>query len=500
MAELTEEPKAGAPAWLVSFGDMMTLILTFFILLVSMATQRDFALMASGLGSFLVALKTHGMPGVMSASERAEVFNHYRVRFNLPPEPNPERREEHVLASDMELVRATVARALQPFDALFQPQVATFEPDSAELTPASRDYLDRLAPTLRPGRRQLLILEGHALDAGPLHGGQNPWLALARARGARVARGAPPHEARASRGARLGARNRPRGTRHAQRRCAADHAGDGSNRWIPGRWADEGRSMMADQQKEAPAEAKPAQAAAPKGKKKGLVLGGGALVLVALAYLAALVAVPRKFATHDFVTQLVAPLTGGKVQVNLSDGKSFLILDLNMVYDAYDVAYYESRSADPLYRAELRDVLVAIASAKTRAEVSDKVNKPVFMEEIRSAVEPLLFPVHIGATSAPAGADPESGLAPGASSHVATFRGVFHEHVLHVDGVAHTLQIDSGPLTPFSGDETDLPVAADGGLALYVDVSGLKPGFKGDLPVGVKGRLRRVLWNEVLIQ
>jgi len=257
---------------------------------------------------------------------------------------------------------------------------------------------------------------------------------------------------------------------------------------------------MAPQQEQSAAEPNPAEAGAAKGKKKGLVLGGGALALVALAYMAALLAVPKKAAQQGFVTQLVAPLTSEKVQVNLSDGKSFLILDLNMVYDAYDVAYYESRRADPLYCAEMKDVLVGTASAKTRAEVSDKVNKPIFMEEIRSAVEPLLFPVHIGATTSPTDADPQSGLAPGVSIQVATFRGAFHEHVLHVDGVAHTLRLDSGPLTPFSGDETDLPVAAEDGLALFVDVTGLKRGFQGDIPVGVKGRLRRVLWNEVLIQ
>ena len=37
MASRPEEKKAGPPAYMVSFGDMMTLILTFFILLVSMA-------------------------------------------------------------------------------------------------------------------------------------------------------------------------------------------------------------------------------------------------------------------------------------------------------------------------------------------------------------------------------------------------------------------------------------------------------------------------------
>jgi chemotaxis protein MotB len=36
-----EEQDEGAPAWMVTFGDMMTLLLTFFILLVSMSVIRD---------------------------------------------------------------------------------------------------------------------------------------------------------------------------------------------------------------------------------------------------------------------------------------------------------------------------------------------------------------------------------------------------------------------------------------------------------------------------
>ncbi|MCY3002058.1 MAG: OmpA family protein [Planctomycetota bacterium] len=185
MAEFKEDPKPIVPLWLVSFGDMMTNALTFFILMVSMSHQRNYGLIASGLGSFVVALKSHGLPGLMTDDEKLAIFNEFRSRFNLPPEEDPERREAHVDASELELVRAAAASALEPHDELFQPAIASFEKGSALLTDASRTYLDRLADTLRPGRAQVLLLEGHALDAGPAFGDQNHRLALARARAVR---------------------------------------------------------------------------------------------------------------------------------------------------------------------------------------------------------------------------------------------------------------------------------------------------------------------------
>jgi flagellar motor protein MotB len=154
--------KKGAPAYMVSFGDMMTLILCFFILLVALSKERQFGLLAKGLGSFVIAVKSHGLNGVLSGHEEQGIFDQMRRRFNLPPEPDPERRTEHELASSSEMVRAEMVEALEPRRELHQPRLAAFAPRSAQLDQASRDYLASLAESLRPAPGQLLILEGHA--------------------------------------------------------------------------------------------------------------------------------------------------------------------------------------------------------------------------------------------------------------------------------------------------------------------------------------------------
>ena len=175
------EPKKGAPAYMVSFGDMMTLILCFFILLVSMAKDRNYGLLARGVGSFIVAVESHGLTGIMSGAEKQQIFDSVRRRFNLPPEEDPERRSDHISASRTELLRAEQIESITESTSILQPQVAVFGPDSAALSEDVRNYLDRLAESLRPERGQVLLLDGHALDAGERFQNDNHWLAFARA-------------------------------------------------------------------------------------------------------------------------------------------------------------------------------------------------------------------------------------------------------------------------------------------------------------------------------
>jgi outer membrane protein OmpA-like peptidoglycan-associated protein len=142
-------------------------------------------MVAAGLGSFVSALQSHGLPGFLTSSDKLDIHNEFRRRFNLPPEAEPERREAHGQASDLELLRAKLVDALAPHDELYQPQIAGFAPDSAELEAPARAYLDRLAETLRPRAGQLLLIEGHAADAGERFADDDRWLAGARARAVR---------------------------------------------------------------------------------------------------------------------------------------------------------------------------------------------------------------------------------------------------------------------------------------------------------------------------
>ncbi len=252
---------------------------------------------------------------------------------------------------------------------------------------------------------------------------------------------------------------------------------------------------MADAKKDdkKDAAADPAAAA----KKHKLFAIGGVVAVLALAFGAALMAVPRKVVKPELAGPFVAPLSPSKLQVNLNDGRSYLVLNLNVLFEAYTADYVTLRTADKVCNAEVRDQLVAISSAKSRQDVSDKVLKPVYLEEIRHAVEPLLFPVHIGLGASPTESDPKSKLAPG--STISTFRGLFEDHVLKVDAVAKSIALDDGAPVTFKGDERDLAVGAEGN-SVYVDVTELEPEFRGDVKVGVKGLVKRVLWDEVLIQ
>lgn len=160
MSDHDEPSGPGVPPWLISFGDMMTLFLCFFIILVTMAPKPESGLVAAGLGDFVNVLEGSGVGGAMDGEARLNKVNEFRERFGLVP-----LTLEEFLAGQPETKSApelekAVQDSLRDYSELNQPAMATFAPGSAELTDSTREYLDRMAKILKPSRKQILVLEG----------------------------------------------------------------------------------------------------------------------------------------------------------------------------------------------------------------------------------------------------------------------------------------------------------------------------------------------------
>lgn len=171
----------GTPPWLISFGDMMTLFLCFFIMLVTMAKSQDAGLMANGLGPFIASMRMRGLDGALDDSRVLDSINNYRRRFGLQPLKAEELAAGAGPFHDTVEVQDLVRSALRNSYSLDQPLVATFDRDSDVLGDDVRHYLDLLSSSLRPGQGQVLVLEGHANDADVRFDGDNTLLALRRA-------------------------------------------------------------------------------------------------------------------------------------------------------------------------------------------------------------------------------------------------------------------------------------------------------------------------------
>jgi len=256
-----------------------------------------------------------------------------------------------------------------------------------------------------------------------------------------------------------------------------------------------------------PTEGSPAPAPM-SGKKKGVVLGGGLVGLVASAWILALVAVPagpreERAEKHRIAGPFmvdISPSAGFQVNLAGDGGKHYLSLKLNVEVDAFEEAYTASRARDPLHQAKLTDAVLRTASQKTKGELDSAVGREVFRDELRVALDPVLFPVHVGHAQAADRAHEESGLKPGRSAARATMRGLFHEHALALDAARKVIRLDDGEDVVFQGDETDLFVSDARGKGVYVDVSGLAADYAGRVRVGTFGRVRNVYFNTFLTQ
>lgn len=251
-------------------------------------------------------------------------------------------------------------------------------------------------------------------------------------------------------------------------------------------------------QKESPDENEEGTAEGSPKKNKLMLFGGSTIAVIAAAFITATLAAPAKKEYKVFEGPWITPLTPQKIQVNLKgeDRVRFQVFVAEAYFEAYEQQYALDRAVDPAYVALVKDMVVRVSSRRTVEEINSEVGRTAFREDMRQSIDPLLFPVHVGKTATPSELDPRSGLKVGTSSIRSNFRIPLYDGVLHVDEPGKTIRLGRGQPVPFDGTEKDLRVEDEHGRYVFLDVSRLESGFRGEVPIGVHGRIREILLTE----
>ena len=146
------------PGWVVSFSDMITLLLAFFVLLQVFAMDRDPELFYLGQGSFRRAIAGLGMPNLFLGRKQRPEF-YYRKTKHSTEEDTEKITRVRVIDPDSEKIRVLFAELQKtvetksseslekPIDVMDTP--IRFAKDSHVLETAAKDYLSELATSLK---------------------------------------------------------------------------------------------------------------------------------------------------------------------------------------------------------------------------------------------------------------------------------------------------------------------------------------------------------------
>ncbi|MCD6303381.1 MAG: hypothetical protein J7M21_00280, partial [Planctomycetes bacterium] len=152
------EEKPGVPAWIVSFSDMVTLLLAFFVLLQSFAHVQDPELFFIGQGSFKRAIAGMGLPSWLFGREDKPKRDYINVKHPSDEGPPSDPRSRNIDADD-EKIRNIFDDLKKNMNTSSQDTVQV--PIRVELTPIrfpagaaglddrARTYLKQLAFDLR---------------------------------------------------------------------------------------------------------------------------------------------------------------------------------------------------------------------------------------------------------------------------------------------------------------------------------------------------------------
>lgn len=187
MAIKKQPPPAGAPAWVLTYGDMMSLLLCFFILLAAFADYEKGGPSERAMMAIASIKEALGVKVAGNAFNNAFAFNALVEKIQVAirdfqTKMRGESSEEGLKGKTFRL------RRLRDGMEIVIGGPILFEPFSSELTAEGRAALARIAEVLK-GHRNMVEVRGHAGEGAP----PGDWtyedaMRLSHARAERVAR------------------------------------------------------------------------------------------------------------------------------------------------------------------------------------------------------------------------------------------------------------------------------------------------------------------------
>jgi len=157
-----EEPPAGLPGWLATYSDMVTLLLTFFVMLMAMASFDDTAKVSAVIESIQMAFGVDGFDAALLGSMDAEALTS-AIRHEEAVQPVFARirqaMSEHVSDELVKVTQAPNEVRLRLDDRVF------FRPGSTTLHPSAFAVVSDIAKIVAEYDAELIV-EGHSDASG----------------------------------------------------------------------------------------------------------------------------------------------------------------------------------------------------------------------------------------------------------------------------------------------------------------------------------------------
>jgi len=160
-----QEEKQKVPAYIVTFSDMVTLLLTFFVLLLTLATVQDPELFNQGRDSFVESIRYCGLGNLLGAASSVDLKSPKTKHLSSDPETSDERTIDEYkeklrrIFESLNETMTTLPSQLVGHRLDFSITNVRFGPGQSRLNDAARQYLSDYCVDLR----QNLTAEGCTL-------------------------------------------------------------------------------------------------------------------------------------------------------------------------------------------------------------------------------------------------------------------------------------------------------------------------------------------------